>query len=126
MKVIVAGGRDIGHTKDLARMIRELAMIFEHINNAPWPITEVVHGGQKGVDTAGYLWAVANGVPHKPFNANWGLYGLPAGPIRNREMAEYADALIIVWNGVSRGSTSMFEIATLEYNLPYHEKRYTK
>ena len=34
-----------------------------------------------------------------------------AGPIRNEEMAEVSDALIAFWDGKSRGTKSMIEIA---------------
>ena len=32
-----------------------------------------------------------------------------AGPIRNRQMAEYADYLIAFWDGESRGTRNMIE-----------------
>jgi hypothetical protein len=41
------------------------------------------------------------------FPAKWDKYGKAAGPLRNREMAAYADALILVWDGKSRGSANM-------------------
>ena len=34
-----------------------------------------------------------------------------AGPIKNEEMAEVSDALIAFWDGKSRGTKSMIEIA---------------
>jgi hypothetical protein len=34
-----------------------------------------------------------------------------ADPIRNEEMAEVSDALIAFWDGKSRGTRSMIEIA---------------
>lgn len=122
MKTIIAGGRNIGYSKDTNKMIKDLFMIFEHINKCPWKITEVVSGKAKGVDTAGELWACARGIHVEPFEANWPLYGLSAGPIRNEEMAIYADALILVWDGKSKGSTDMFELHQL-YNLKFHELR---
>lgn len=39
--------------------------------------------------------------------SDWKRDGKAAGPIRNRAMAEYADALILVWDGSSRGSGNM-------------------
>jgi hypothetical protein len=73
-------------------------------------ITEVVTGKAKGADTLGEKWArcVAN-LPVKEFPADWKTHGLKAGPIRNGEMADYADGLIVfIWNG-SRGSANMLE-----------------
>ena len=73
--------------------------------------TEIVSGCAKGVDRAGEEWAKRNGVPIKPFPANWETYGRAAGPIRNQQMAAYADALIAIWDGKSRGTESMIELA---------------
>ncbi len=33
------------------------------------------------------------------------------GPVRNQKMAEYADALIAVWDGESRGTKNMISLA---------------
>lgn len=41
----------------------------------------------------------------------WGEYGKVAGPIRNREMAEYAEALIAVCKNHSAGTTNMINEA---------------
>ena len=45
------------------------------------------------------------------FLAQWDKYGRQAGPMRNRQMAENADALIAYWDGESRGSKNMIEEA---------------
>ena len=47
----------------------------------------------------------------KKFPANWGLHGRKAGFIRNGEMAQYADALIAIHDGESRGTAGMIGIA---------------
>jgi hypothetical protein len=36
-----------------------------------------------------------------------GKHGRSAGPKRNRKMAEYSDALLLIWDGESPGSSSM-------------------
>lgn len=69
-------------------------------------ITEIVHGGAKGVDSIAH--DLAEGiVPIKVFPVDRAKHGRAAGPIRNREMADYADALIAIWNGTSRGTLDM-------------------
>ena len=55
----------------------------------------------------GRRWAIENGIPIKEFPANWQEFGRAAGPIRNGEMADYADALIAIWDGRSRGTADM-------------------
>ena len=50
------------------------------------------------------------------FPADWERHGKAAGYIRNREMAQNADALVAFWDGESRGTKSMIDLAK-EYDL---------
>ena len=59
----------------------------------------------------GKRWAEENGIPVKEFHAPWDSLGAGAGPFRNRQMAEYADALIAVHDGTSRGTANMIHEA---------------
>ena len=99
MKLIVAGSR-VGF---VARNV------FEAIEESPFygKITEIVSGGAKGVDRDGEYFAKCNNLPIKQFIPDWNKYGKSAGMIRNHEMAEYADALVAVWDGKSRGTQHM-------------------
>lgn len=45
------------------------------------------------------------------FPADWNKHGKAAGPILNAEMAEVADALIAFWDGKSRGTANMIQLA---------------
>ena len=45
------------------------------------------------------------------FPADWDKYGKKAGYIRNKEMARAADACVVFWNGQSKGSKHMIDIA---------------
>lgn len=98
MRVIIAGSRGI----------TDPSLVWDAIQSAPFfaQMTEVVHGGAKGVDQ---LASVLTSVkwPEKVFQPDWNTHGRAAGPIRNRQMAEYADALVAVWDGVSRGTANM-------------------
>ncbi len=53
-------------------------------------------------------------IPIKKFVPDWTKYGKVAGPIRNAEMAAYADAVILFPGG--KGTTNMLETAK-EFNL---------
>lgn len=98
MKVIIAGSR-----KGIERR-----QVYSAIQWSPFfTVTEIVSGSARGVDTFGEEWAALNLRPIKQFPADWEAHGRAAGPIRNRQMAEYADALILVWDGVSVGSANM-------------------
>lgn len=62
-------------------------------------------------DIFGAIWASSLNIPVRFFPADWDAYGDAAGPIRNREMARYAEALILVWSGHSKGSANMLHQA---------------
>jgi len=89
VRVIVAGSR---HFTDGQ-------FVFEQIDNLNLQIAEIVSGGAPGADLCGEMYAQERGIPIRRFPALWGLYGRSAGPIRNREMAEYADYLIAFTSG---------------------------
>lgn len=101
MKTIIAGTRHLEMAGVLSLLLRDFS---------DWDITEVVSGHGGNVDLAGEQWAKINDLPLIIFPANWNL-GRSAGPRRNRQMADYADALICIWDGKSRGSFSMIEEA---------------
>ena len=111
MKVIIAGGRDISFNS---------SDMLDKITAQMPSITEVVCGGAQGVDHHGKYWAIHNNIPVKEFPADWQTHGKAAGPIRNRQMAEYADALILIWDGKSRGSKNMMANAKTQ-GLQIHE-----
>lgn len=113
MRVIVAGSRDF--TDPLFFEVVSYA-----VTKSGFDITELVCGMAKGIDTHGYKWAEDKRIPVKEFPANWQLYGKAAGPIRNNEMAIYGDALILIWDGESKGSYNM-RTEALRLGLPVYE-----
>ena len=105
MNVIVAGCRNI-------ELIRGVTLVADAIAASGWAskIKKILHGGAKGIDEAAGVYA--KGVwPIDVYPAKWNLHGKRAGPIRNEMMALQADALIAIWEGKSRGTKSMIEIA---------------
>ncbi len=98
MKLIIAGGRNIRATSS------QIEALIRSLNISE--ISEVVSGGAKGIDSYGEDFAKSNNIPIKQFLPNWDL-GLKAGPLRNRDMALYGDALLLIWDGKSKGSASM-------------------
>lgn len=97
MRVIVSGGRDLvwtsKHRNWLIGTLKDL--------NA----TVVVCGMCSGADELGYDVAKQLGLKIDEHPALWGKYGLSAGPIRNGEMADVADALILFPGG--KGTRNM-------------------
>jgi hypothetical protein len=110
MRVIIAGSR---HIQDYAEVEKAVAA-------SGFKIDEVVCGCAPGIDTLGERWANEHGVPIKHFPADWDNLGKKAGPVRNWQMAQYADALILVWDLVSPGSTNMRDQARRR-RLKIHE-----
>jgi hypothetical protein len=96
MKVIIAGGRNYQITKSDIEILDRL--------NAIYKFSEVVSGDCSGADRAGALWAIAKKIPVKHFPADWDNFGRRAGPMRNREMADYADAAILFSGGAGTAS----------------------
>lgn len=71
---------------------------------------EIVSGGANGVDHCGELLAKKAGLVCTVFPAEWSTFGKSAGYRRNVQMAEYADALVAVWDGESKGTKHMIDI----------------
>lgn len=116
MKVIIAGSRTI---KDYNELLSALEDAKTKIPN--FEITEVVSGTAEGVDLLGERYAHEKGIPVTRFKAHWEAFGKSAGYMRNMEMARYAHALVLVWDGHSTGSAMMKRIARTVM-LPYHER----
>jgi hypothetical protein len=108
MNIIIAGSRHFKPTVWLYGIIEEA--VSEATGVVPWssPIIETIFsGGASGVDRMGEAIAYRMGFYLRKFPALWAIHGKKAGVIRNREMASQADALVLVWDGVSRGSANM-------------------
>lgn len=101
MRTIIAGSRDITNITSVYRAIAE----------SEFTITLVLSGCARGVDELGEQYADYMNIPIQRFPANWDEYGKSAGYIRNQLMADSADALIAVWDGVSKGTKHMIDIA---------------
>lgn len=105
MKVIVAGSRTITDFRMVSAILVEKLPKFET------DYDEIVSGAARGVDTLAVEFAKLWEIPYKTFPANWNKFGKAAGHIRNGEMADYADGLILIWDGLSRGSSDMLNQA---------------
>jgi hypothetical protein len=102
MKTILAGSRDFKDYELLRKVCKE-----EYI-------TEIVSGTAKGADLLGEQFATEFEIAVKRFPAEWNKYGKGAGHKRNAQMAEYADALIAFWDGNSKGTKNMIELAKMK------------
>ena len=71
----------------------------------------IVSGHASGADSLGEKFAADHNLQCELYPADWDKQGKAAGPIRNAEMAEVADALIAFWDGQSRETKSMIDLA---------------
>lgn len=110
-KTIIAGGRNFNDSFLLTRSIDDF------MNELGW-IKEIVCGMCKGADLMGRKWAIDNEITVKEFPANWDLYGKSAGYKRNEQMALYADAAIIFWDGESKGTKHMIDLC-VKHNVTH-------
>ena len=96
MKVAIIGSRSITAINIEAHIEKE---------------DEIVSGGAKGVDSAAREYANKNGHKLTEFLPQYNLYGRAAPIYRNREIVDYADKVIIFWDGTSKGSLSVINYA---------------
>jgi hypothetical protein len=129
MKTIIAG----------SRTVVSLALIEAAVAASKFTVNEVVSGCAPGADRLGEQYAIQHGIPVKPFPADWNdlthpnariktnkygrKYDANAGHRRNQQMAEYADALIAIWDGSSPGTQDMIQIAQ-DLGLPLYVHAY--
>lgn len=118
-RVIIAGGRDFDDYESLEKTMDNLL-----VNKTNYDII-VVCGKARGADTLGEQYAQNRGYKIDYYPADWNKYGRSAGFILNEQMAQNADALVAFWDGESRGTKSMIELANM-YGLQVRIKRYAK
>ena len=101
MTTIIAGSRTFNNYRLLETTLAK----------CPWKITQVISGGARGADTLGEKWARQHSVPLTVIRANWDADGASAGYIRNTRMADKAETVILFWDGNSKGTRHMLDIA---------------
>lgn len=112
MKLIIAGGRDYAPKRKHYRRI--VSTLYDR------DVQHVVSGGADGADFFGELIASRHDFAVSYFLADWNKHGKAAGAIRNEEMAQYADGVILLPGG--RGTNNMFEQAE-KYGLEIFDWR---
>jgi predicted Rossmann fold nucleotide-binding protein DprA/Smf involved in DNA uptake len=90
MRVLISGSRSI---KD-----------FDLSDIIPKNASLIICGGATGIDTIAEKYADEHGIQKLIIRPDYEKYGRAAPIIRNREMVELADLVIIVWDGISKGT----------------------
>lgn len=111
MKIIIAGGRN--YVPQRKHRIEIIKIITSN------KVREIVSGGCiTGADVFGECFAFFIGNPIKYFFADWNRHGKAAGPIRNEQMAKYADGCILLPGG--KGTANM-KMNAVKYGLKVWE-----
>ena len=104
MKIAIVGSRSIQYVN-----------LQSYLTNCD----EIVSGGARGVDQCAANYAKQNNIKLTEFLPNYKLYGRAAPIYRNREIVDYADEIILFWDGKSRGTLSVIQYAE-KTNKTYH------
>jgi predicted Rossmann fold nucleotide-binding protein DprA/Smf involved in DNA uptake len=72
---------------------------------------EIVSGGAVGVDRCAAQYAREHGLSLTEFLPNYKDYGRAAPIVRNKSIVDYANKVIVFWDGSSRGALSVIKYA---------------
>ena len=97
MKVAVVGSRDLTNIT-----------LDQYI---PKETDEIVSGGAVGVDLCAAEYAKKKGLRLTEFLPQYGRYGRAAPIVRNKKIVDYADKIIVFWDGSSKGTLSVIKYA---------------
>lgn len=98
MKVAVIGSRGI---------------LLDNLNGyMPEGVSEIVSGGARGVDSCAAKYAKQYNMKITEFLPNYQLFGRVAPIKRNEQIVDYADMVVALWDGVSRGTKSVIDMCS--------------
>lgn len=114
-RVIIAGGRSF-KDYDLLKRTCDTLLITKRIYYtiivvSGCQVSQDEEGNKWGADYLGEQYAKENGFEVEPYPADWVKFGRGAGIIRNGEMAFLSQALIAFWDGHSKGTKNMINLA---------------
>ena len=83
-----------------------------------WPyisadVDTVISGGAVGIDSVAERYADSHGLSKYILRPRYDLYGRAAPLKRNEQMVDMADAVLVIWDGRSKGA---------QYTMKYAQK----
>lgn len=105
-KLVVAGGRDFKDYATLCKFIDHAMSEVVKVNTLA-----IVCGEARGADALGKRYALERGLTVYSYPANWEKHGKSAGYKRNSEMADVCNGVVAAWDGKSRGTQHMINLA---------------
>ena len=95
MKIAVVGSRNL---------------IVEDIEKyLPCKPNEIVSGGARGVDACAKRYAIENNIKLTEFLPDYKRYGRIAALRRNLDIINYADIVVALWDGRSKGTKNVID-----------------
>ena len=79
----------------------------------------IISGGAAGVDTLAEKYADKKGISKLILRPDYKRYGKAAPIIRNKMMVDLCDALIVIWDGKSKGTKHTIDYAQKEKKAHY-------
>ena len=73
----------------------------------PDEVSEIVSGGAVGIDSLAAEYAKAKGLKLTVFLPQYSRYGRSAPIIRNKEIVDHSDKVLVFWDGSSKGTLSV-------------------
>ena len=111
-RLVIAGSRDFNDYALLSRTVDK--HLSDKVNDAK---IIIISGNAPGADKLGERYAKERGYELECYPVDWEHYGKAAGPVRNMNMANVADDVIVFWDGESSGTKNMIETAKAK-NIP--------
>ena len=97
MKLLIVGSRSIADF-DLSPYI-------------PANVDTIISGGAQGIDTLAEKYADSHRLSKYILRPRYNIYGKAAPIKRNEQMVDMADAVLVVWNGCSKGTQHTLKYA---------------
>ena len=111
-RLVIAGSRDFNDYALLSKAVDK------HLGDKSDDVKIIIISGTApGADQLGERYAKERGYKLECYPADWGHYGKAAGSVRNMNMANVADGVIVFWDGESSGTKNMIETAKAK-NIP--------
>lgn len=105
MKLAIVGSRGID---DQMLFVHGLAEALADMKD-PF-FDEIVSGGARGVDAMAKRYAELHGYTYTEFPADWNRHGKKAAFLRNRDIVQYADHVLAIWDKESRGTAMVIDL----------------
>lgn len=105
MKIAIVGSRDFTNYEAMKKAF--------DIVKEQYPVSEILTGCAMGADSLAVQLANERDYKLTVFKADWNRYGKGAGPVRNTDLVNKSDIVMVFWNGISRGSKDVIRKAIM-------------